>query len=255
MAIDFPNSPYLGQVYTSGYKSWTYNGTFWQASPITGYTGSISPTVFVSDSPPAFPAVGNQWWNSALGTLFIYYYDGTSYEWVEAAPAAVGATGYTGSSGINQGTPVTTTSGTSTSFSGIPFSAKRISILFQGVQTSGTSFKLIQLGTSGGFVTSNYIGSSAYYGTSTGVTSSTAGFPIASNSSSDLLSGKITLDNYSGNQWIASGTLISSSSNYGYTTGGYITAANLGGVLTQVRITTVNGTDTLVAGAFNVLYE
>jgi hypothetical protein len=29
----------------------------------------------------------------------------------------------------------------------------------------------------------------------------------------------------------------------------------LGGVLTQVRITTVNGTDTFDAGSINILYE
>ena len=28
-AIDFPNSPTTGQVYTVNGKSWRYNGTYW----------------------------------------------------------------------------------------------------------------------------------------------------------------------------------------------------------------------------------
>jgi hypothetical protein len=29
MALDFPNSPTSGDVFTSGNRSWTYNGTYW----------------------------------------------------------------------------------------------------------------------------------------------------------------------------------------------------------------------------------
>jgi len=31
MATNFPASPIQGQIYTNGYKTWTYTGVFWQA--------------------------------------------------------------------------------------------------------------------------------------------------------------------------------------------------------------------------------
>lgn len=50
---------------------------------------------------------------------------------------------------INQGTAQNTTSGTSIDFTGIPAGVKRITVMFNGVGSSGTSAFLIQLGTSG----------------------------------------------------------------------------------------------------------
>jgi hypothetical protein len=35
MALDFPNSPTNGQVFTSGTKKWTWDGSYWNASNIT----------------------------------------------------------------------------------------------------------------------------------------------------------------------------------------------------------------------------
>lgn len=45
MAIDFPNSPTVGQIYTVGDKSWIWDGTVWKA-----YGASLSPTVLKVDS-------------------------------------------------------------------------------------------------------------------------------------------------------------------------------------------------------------
>ena len=42
MAINFPDSPTNGTVFTAGQRSWTWNGRAWQATSVTvGYTGSI----------------------------------------------------------------------------------------------------------------------------------------------------------------------------------------------------------------------
>lgn len=41
----------------------------------------------VSDTAPVSPANGSFWWNSSVGSLFIYYNDGTSGQWVEAFPS------------------------------------------------------------------------------------------------------------------------------------------------------------------------
>jgi len=50
---------------------------------------------YVGDTPPASPTAGQLWWKSNTGTLFIYYNDGNSSQWVQAvvAPKVAGATG------------------------------------------------------------------------------------------------------------------------------------------------------------------
>lgn len=41
MALDFPSSPFLDQVYTSGLYSWKWNGSSWLAvSYSTGTSGT-----------------------------------------------------------------------------------------------------------------------------------------------------------------------------------------------------------------------
>jgi len=55
MAIDFPNSPTVGQIYTSGDKSWIWDGTVWKA-----YGASLSPTVLKVDSTNGRVGINNQ---------------------------------------------------------------------------------------------------------------------------------------------------------------------------------------------------
>ena len=55
MAIDFPNSPTNGQIYTSGDKSWIWDGTVWKA-----YGASLSPTVLKVDSTNSRVGINNQ---------------------------------------------------------------------------------------------------------------------------------------------------------------------------------------------------
>lgn len=51
MALDFPNSPTNGQVYTAIGLSWVWDGTKW----ITGTTGFVEPMIVVSNT-TALPA-------------------------------------------------------------------------------------------------------------------------------------------------------------------------------------------------------
>ena len=59
-------------------------------------------------------------------------------------------------SAVTSGTAITTTSGTSHDFTSIPSWVKRITVMFSGVSTNGTSFVQIQLGDSGGIETTGY---------------------------------------------------------------------------------------------------
>jgi hypothetical protein len=50
--------------------------------------GSGGAATYVGDTPPGSPTAGQLWWESDSGNLFIYYADGTSSQWVQAAAGA-----------------------------------------------------------------------------------------------------------------------------------------------------------------------
>jgi hypothetical protein len=150
------------------------------------------------------------------------------------------------------GTAVASTSGTSITFTGIPSTAKRITVMFQGVSLSGTSSFLVQIG-SGSVTTTGYISSSGVisFSNTTGGTNSTAGFLMYSQGAANTMSGNMVINTLGSNIWVSSNSIKLTTANVGYG-GGDIT---LGGVLDRVRITTVNGTDTFDAGTINILWE
>ena len=61
-------------------------------------TGGSSVTIGVS--PPISPGIGDLWWNSEEGQLKIYYFDGDSFQWVDASGESI-ETGSFGSSAIS----------------------------------------------------------------------------------------------------------------------------------------------------------
>ena len=153
---------------------------------------------------------------------------------------------------LTRATAQNSTSGTSVNFTSIPSWVKKISVLFSSVSTSGTSNLLIQIG-SGSIVTTGYASGASLIGAASAAsTSATSGFLITVNEAAAYLkSGIITIANLSGNTWVSSGVL-------GLTVGGsFISGGNLtlSGVLDQIRITTVNGTDIFDAGVINIIYE
>jgi hypothetical protein len=143
------------------------------------------------------------------------------------------------------------TSGTSIDFTGIPSWVKRITVMFNGVSTSGTSFRLVQIG-AGSVTTSGYLSYCNQFDSAPSTTSSTQGFLIAENFTAATLSyGHVVITNISANSWVYS-AVFGDSTPAVTLAGGSIT---LGGTLDRVRITTVNGTDTFDAGSINILYE
>jgi len=157
--------------------------------------------------------------------------------------------GVTGS--ITSGTAVAA-SGTSVSFTSIPAGVKRITVMFQGVSTSGTSNKQVQIG-SGSFTTSGYASSYVTFSTSTlGAATFSTGFPLYNIVAADNISGMLILTLLTGNTWVASANVATTGANpFGASAG----SIALGGTLDRVRITTVNGTDTFDAGNINILFE
>ena len=153
------------------------------------------------------------------------------------------------------GTSQNSTSGTSIDFTGIPSWVKRITVMFNGVSTNGTSAVQIQLG-SGSVSTSSYNTACSFGGGTGQFTSATTGFIMDTAntvSASTIRNGFYVFTLIGSNTWVGSGTLGSTSTQVALAGTGVSPA--LSGALDRVRITTVNGTDTFDAGSINILYE
>ena len=160
---------------------------------------------------------------------------------------------------ITQGTAVASTSGTSIDFTGLPAWVKKITVMFNAVSLSGASTFRIQLGTgvTPTYTTSGYVTFGVTFAAAgLGAATDTGGFPIGQNQTAagvTTYGGNCMITNVTGNTWsymaICGG---SSTTNGGLLGGGSVP---LGAVLTAVRVTTINGTDTFDAGSINILYE
>jgi hypothetical protein len=148
-----------------------------------------------------------------------------------------------------------TASGTSVTFSSIPSWARKITFTFVGLSTNGTAHLLLRIGDSGGAESTGYVSSSNILqgGTTSAGVGSTVGFVLYSTAATNILSGQITLTNYDGNAWVATGLW-----DYSHTTGitgmvaGY---KGLSDVLDRVQILAANGTDAFDSGTLNIVYE
>ena len=139
--------------------------------------------------------------------------------------------------------------GTAVDFTGIPSWAKRITVMFNGVSTDGTSHPLFQIG-AGSIISSGYTSTSAYIaGASVNVNFYTTGFGIFSAGASNLLTGHLVLTNLSGNNWVCSAVF--GTSAIWFSSG----SIALSGSLDRLRVTTVNGTDAFDAGTINISFE
>jgi hypothetical protein len=153
------------------------------------------------------------------------------------------------------GTAQASTSGTSIDFTSIPSWVKRITVMFSGVSTNGSSVPIVQLGTSGSPATTGYFGGSTGLAAGTLQTIDyTTGFAFRNDSnSSRTASGQFifSLLSSSTNTWVMTGGVYLESAVAGISFG----SKSLSGTLNMIRLTTVNGTDTFDAGSVNILYE
>ena len=149
------------------------------------------------------------------------------------------------SSVITSGTAVASTSGTSITFSSIPSWVKRITVLFNGVSTSGTSNLLIRLNSEA----TGYTGQADSLDNSV---ADTTGFLLTNSlTAANTSDGAVTINNFNSNVWISTGIVRQISNRLAYSVGGKTTSA----VMSSIQITTLNGTDTFDAGSINILYE
>lgn len=147
-------------------------------------------------------------------------------------------------------TQATTSGSTPISWTGLPATIRRITILFNAVSTDGTEEITIQLGDSGGFHNSGYVGS-VFTDNFAG-----SGFEIdQGGAAGDVYYGKVELvpTDANGTTWIASGVISETVTNtVSYTIAGAVT---LDTVLTQVQVTTTGTPDDWDGGAITLIYE
>jgi hypothetical protein len=174
-----------------------------------------------------------------------------------SAPAVAGSTtqtlvNVTGTlAPVVSGTAVTASS-TSVDFTGIPSWAKRITVMFNGVSTNGTSTIRLQLGDAGGVETTGYAGTCTQIGSTVSSIFSTSGFDSTGDTSAtQTRNGQFVFALLGSNTWSLLGAYnIGSAFQYLF-----CGTKTLSDTLTQVRITTVNGTDAFDAGTINILFE
>jgi hypothetical protein len=189
-------------------------------------------------------------WTSATNTI-----QGFAPSAAGDVPFSTDGTSWSSTQKIVRGTSVATTSGTSIDFTNIPPWVKRITVMLNGVSTSGTSVPILQIG-SGSVTTTGYLS----YGVNTNApntvdgNSSTAGFLLVGSNVNNTYYGTFSVFSFSGFIYLANVVVAirSSTINAATTTGGTVT---LSGALDRVRLTTTNGTDTFDAGSVNILYE
>ena len=146
---------------------------------------------------------------------------------------------------IVQGTAVASTSGTSIDFTSLPAWCKKITVMFNGVSSVGSSDLLIQLGDAGGIENTGY---SSSYAQTTTTGSSTSGLILAAATSSDLWYGSVIITSFGSNTWTSIGNLTN--------TGAVRISAGIkatSDTLDRIRITVPSST--FDAGSINILYE
>jgi len=161
----------------------------------------------------------------------------------------------TGTNSMNTlATAVPSTSGTSIDFTGLPSWVKKITVMFSGVSTNGSSNLQIQIGPSGGVETTGYGSTMTYIVNATPATTNvSSGFLAGTYGSSGAsYNGIITISTLGSSVWVMAGNLNDAGSTRTFFGSG---GKTITGTLDRVRITTVNGTDTFDAGTINILYE
>jgi hypothetical protein len=79
MSFNFPDSPTVDQVF----PPYQWDGEKWIVQTTAGQGYAL---VYVGDAPPSNPTDGQLWWDSTVGVLYFYFFDGSSRQWVIVRP-------------------------------------------------------------------------------------------------------------------------------------------------------------------------
>lgn len=151
---------------------------------------------------------------------------------------------------ITTGTVVASTSGTSIDFTGLPASIKRITLMFDQVDLSGTDSIIVQLGDSGGLETTGYVSSSF---NRSAAASDSNGFLVFRNTESvNGMSGHMTITRITSNTWVQSHAMGETSGSAVSCAGGGV--KSLSAELDRLSITRT-GSNTFNGGQINIMYE
>ena len=153
------------------------------------------------------------------------------------------------------GTAVTA-SGTAVDFTGIPSWVKRVTVMFEGVSTNGTSVPLLRVG-AGSIQSTGYVCAVQVLQNAQAVNGGevTTSFPLHPTSVSVIatLTGSMTLTLTTTNLWVCSIAINRSQDVAQVIVGSG--RVSLSGALDRIRITTAIGTDTFDAGTINIMWE
>lgn len=165
-----------------------------------------------------------------------------------------GATALAYQNPITLGTLDTTTGGTSIAFGSLPAGLREITMSWVGLSASGTSQWIVQIGDAGGIEATGY---EANAGNRVIEVNSTIGFPLLGQApvAASVYSGSLTLilQDAATFMWV-----VKSGNNapVGGTVSHFQGRKALSAVLTQIQITTTNGSDTFdVNGGVNIAYQ
>ena len=157
---------------------------------------------------------------------------------------------------VNLQAAVAAASQTSIPFTGIPAWVNRVNIHFAGLSTNGTSSVTVRIGDSGGLENSGYAGTSTtLVGTGSVTSTFVTGFALdfgSADTAAATRSGTMTLHRRGGNEWSCMSTVgLSNTAAFSTTAGG----KTLSDTLTQLAVTTVNGSDTFDSGSVSISWE
>ena len=104
MAYNFPDNPSNGDTFTLNGVTYAYNSTkgVWKDTAVGALPRPVATTTS-SDTAPANPSAGDLWYRTDVSSLYVYYNDGSSSQWVGVSgpTGAAGADGADGSSVIS----------------------------------------------------------------------------------------------------------------------------------------------------------
>ena len=193
-------------------------------------------------------------------TLVLPDGNGTSGQYLQTDGSGTLSWQTVATSNITYSTAQATTSGTAVDFTGIPNNARRITLMFDQISFDTSTNWQIQLGDSAGFETSGYWASNGYafYNATADSTGYQTGFVFGYTSVDFGTSGRMVIENLTGNTWVANAITACGNVNSATTSWATFMSAGvktLSDTLTQVRLTTISGTSTFDNGQVNLMYE